>query len=161
MDDCYRIDQPDEGVVFCRKCYVTFVYTTGQEGALQHSIGQHEAAHPIPHAKPWNPVTHPFRVTWTRHSSQPGLYGWATDRVTTYTLLAEALDAASALFRKGVFQVNVDEALNPATWTRNGKWKAIASRKPKQPLKFTRYGWDRAGNTGHPQPGTPLPESSS
>lgn len=79
----------------------------------------------------WSPVTHPFRVVVTRGSTQRGCNGWASHVKGTFPTLEEAKNEAERPQGRGVLNVTVDEAINPETWTRNGRWQQRFKRGPK------------------------------
>lgn len=78
----------------------------------------------------WNPVTHPFVVRSHRQSNQPGCFGWVVRSVgeplATY---AEARALADRPMGPGEIDRSVDQAINGATWQRNGRWHTCFKRK--------------------------------
>lgn len=78
----------------------------------------------------WNPVTHPFVVRSHRQSSQSGCHGWTISNVgeplATY---AEARALADRPMGRGEYDRTVAQALNAATWQRNGRWHQCFMRK--------------------------------
>lgn len=78
----------------------------------------------------WNPVTHPFVVRTYRQSSQAGCFGWAVDTMKpAFATYAEARAMADKPLGAGQLERYVCQALNTATWQRNGKWHTCFSRK--------------------------------
>lgn len=67
----------------------------------------------------WNPVEKPYRVSWTISSAQPGCYGWR--RLTEVFATEAEARAFSATKKRSTIQI----AINPETWSKNGKWRAI------------------------------------
>ena len=73
--------------------------------------------------KPWNPETHPYRVSSVYRSSSPGCYGWRYGPTNTFETLDEARAHAATI--KGAKSVRIDVAQNAATWCKNGRWKKV------------------------------------
>ena len=76
----------------------------------------------------WNPVEKPYRLMHYGPYRDSG--AWIA-RPTTFATKEEALAELAKPFKAGIISGTVTIAINPETWTKNGKWKQIASRKRK------------------------------
>jgi hypothetical protein len=76
----------------------------------------------------WNPVTHPFRAMWIVNTDAPGLHGWSAYVVGCYATENEARTALFADRPRRIRYGQVDRALNPATWQKNGGWARVGAR---------------------------------
>jgi hypothetical protein len=78
-------------------------------------------------SNPWNPVTHPWRIGRMRKGVHLP-HGWHlfTEVVATEQEARAAMDAP---MEAGVASVQIDYADNASTWTKNGRWRRIATRK--------------------------------
>lgn len=76
----------------------------------------------------WNPIEKPFRLVIVRPVA--GIARWH-DEVQTFATLAEAESVFNATIKGRFIRAVLHRAENPETWTRNGYWRFIASRKPR------------------------------
>jgi hypothetical protein len=74
----------------------------------------------------WNPTAEPFRVGAIYRSSAVGHHGWRSGPVHTFATLDEAEAFATTIpMTRMLIRVVIDEAVNAATWNRNGRWKLV------------------------------------
>ena len=74
----------------------------------------------------WNPTETPYRVCWTSPAGYPVNY---KNRIQTFATEAEARAAVDGPMMRGETVVSIDLAINPETWTRNGRWQFIDKRR--------------------------------
>lgn len=74
----------------------------------------------------WNPVAEPYRLVLVCHAG-PKLHGWSA-RVRTFASEEEAVAELAKPFGRGVLSGQVERAINPETWTKNGRWVVVTKR---------------------------------
>lgn len=85
----------------------------------------------------WIPAETPWRVTHDmRGPSFPS--GWETRVIATFSTLEEAIEECKKLLPAGCVSTSIHLALNPTTWSKNGGWKLVGSRKRKQDFTFSK-----------------------
>ena len=78
----------------------------------------------------WEPTKYPFVVRSLRQSSQAGCFGWSTNNVgSPLATYAEARSLADRPMGVGEKERTVVQAINPATWQKNGSWRTCFKRK--------------------------------
>ena len=82
--------------------------------------------------KQWDPVTHPYRVTWYYKTNAVGCYGWGSVS-ETFATKEEARKVFDEPMAAGQFEVAVDYAENGATWQKDGRWQSLDKRKRTTP----------------------------
>lgn len=78
--------------------------------------------------KDWNPTELPYRVLTVYDDDRPGMYGWGS-RHTLHATEAEARAAFDKPWLGRDRSRRIELAVNGETWTRNGKWQRVASKK--------------------------------
>jgi hypothetical protein len=101
---------------------------TTQPATKPMTMAEHfEAAKP--HGYPnWNPVTHPWRVSFYYHGSH-------TANLSTHGVFAteiEARAAYAAVMPKVAFKASIAFARNASEWQTRGGWTFVESRKRGQ-----------------------------
>ena len=84
----------------------------------------------------WDVKTHPYRVTWSRHSRHlPRNWG---SHSKTFKSFAEAKTALDKLFEPGVYfaSLEVVDGVIPDAW----HWTLLGTRQRKQPIQLTSTG---------------------
>ncbi len=89
----------------------------------------------LPRPRGWDPVAEPYRVCFNIKMSA---FPYWTSRCESFATLEQAVARASEKFPAGVSDAQIDLALNPATWTRNGSWKSLGRRQRKQAVQLYR-----------------------
>jgi hypothetical protein len=77
----------------------------------------------------WIPTEFPFALRVTVQSSAPLDYGWRNRTPRMFSTLEEAAAEFEKNQGRGVLDVSVQEAINPATWRDNGRWETRLKRK--------------------------------
>jgi hypothetical protein len=98
--------------------------TNTTSGKAMTMADHFEAAKPNGYPN-WNPVTHPWRVSFYYH-------GRTAANLSTHGVFAteaEARTAYAAVMPKCAFKATITFAGNAAEWLTRGRWERVASRK--------------------------------
>lgn len=86
-----------------------------------------KARHDVWGAPIWYPEDTPYRVLPKYRSGQAGCFGWVCGKPQTFATEAEARAAADTVSRRGLLSLHIHKAENAATWSKNGRWRLVAS----------------------------------